>query len=79
MEFNTPKLPVLKQLLSHSKDKEELAYKLVADSVVSDGDELLKEKGQYGRTDEGREDGVGGADVILVTILISQLQTDVLF
>src|SRR6266508_4460203 len=38
--------------VTHSKDKEELAYKLGGDSVVSDGDELLKE---------------GGADVILAT------------
>lgn len=38
--------------VTHSKDKEELAYKLGADSVVSDGDALLKE---------------GGADVILST------------
>ena len=38
--------------VTHSKDKEELAYKLGADSVVSDGDILLKE---------------GGADVILST------------
>jgi alcohol dehydrogenase len=53
--------------VTHSKDKEELAYKLGADSVVADGDALLKEKGQYGMTDEGREDGVGGADVILAT------------
>jgi hypothetical protein len=65
LEFNTPKLPVLKQLLSHIK--EELVYKLGADSVVADGEALLKEKGQYGRTDEGREDGVGGADIILAT------------
>ena len=38
--------------VTHSKDKEELAYKLGADSVVSDGESLLKE---------------GGADVILST------------
>jgi len=38
--------------VTHSKDKEELAYKLGADSVVSDGEALLKE---------------GGADVILST------------
>lgn len=38
--------------VTHSKDKEELAYKLGADSVVQDGDMLLKE---------------GGADVILST------------
>src|ERR671932_429692 len=39
--------------ITHSKDKEELAYKLGADSVVSDGEALLK-------------DGEG-ADVILAT------------
>src|SRR5919206_333559 len=39
--------------VTHSKDKEELAYKLGADSVVSDGEALLK-------------DGEG-ADVILAT------------
>jgi len=38
--------------ITHSKDKEELAYKLGADSVVSDGESLLKQ---------------GGADVILST------------
>jgi alcohol dehydrogenase len=38
--------------VTHSKDKEELAFKLGADSVVSDGEALLKE---------------GGADVILST------------
>jgi alcohol dehydrogenase len=38
--------------VTHSKDKEELTYKLGADSVVSDADVLLKE---------------GGADVILST------------
>ena len=44
--------------VTHSKDKEELAYKLGADSVVSDGEGLLK---------EGLHDGAGGADVILAT------------
>lgn len=38
--------------VTHSKDKEELAYKLGANNVVSDGDMLLNE---------------GGADVILAT------------
>ncbi len=38
--------------VTHSKNKEELAYKLGADSVVSDGEALLKN---------------GGADVILAT------------
>ncbi len=40
--------------VTHSKDKEELAYKLGADSVVADGKGLL-------------EDQVRGADVILAT------------
>src|SRR5215217_1235502 len=46
--------------VTHSKDKEELAYKLGADSVVADGEGLLK---------EGRHNGAdgGGADVILAT------------
>ena len=39
--------------VTHSKDKQELAYKLGADSVVADGKEL---------SEEG-----GGADVILAT------------
>jgi alcohol dehydrogenase len=39
--------------VTHSKDKEELAYKLGADSVVSDGEALLKD--------------AKGADVILAT------------
>jgi alcohol dehydrogenase len=49
--------------VTHSKDKEELAYKLGADSVVSDGEGLLKE-GQHDGS--GADDG-GGADVILAT------------
>jgi alcohol dehydrogenase len=49
--------------VTHSKDKEELAYKLGADSVVSDGDGLLKQQGQSGSSPD---DG-GGADVILAT------------
>jgi alcohol dehydrogenase len=49
--------------ITHSKDKEELAYKLGADSVVSYGEALLKEKGQYG---DSSPDG-GGVDVILAT------------
>jgi alcohol dehydrogenase len=49
--------------VTHSKDKEELAYKLGADSVVTNGDALLKEKGQ---NDASSADG-GGADVILAT------------
>jgi alcohol dehydrogenase len=51
--------------VTHSKDKEELAYKLGADSVVSDGEGLLKEKGQHGNSSS--PDGGGGADVILAT------------
>ncbi|MFL6358779.1 MAG: alcohol dehydrogenase catalytic domain-containing protein [Nitrososphaeraceae archaeon] len=46
--------------VTHSKDKEELAYKLGADSVVSDGEALLKEGRRNGS-------GGGGADVILAT------------
>ena len=41
--------------VTHSKDKEELAYKLGADSVVADGEGLLE------------QGGYGGADVILAT------------
>ena len=48
--------------LSHSKDKEELAYKLGADIVVRNGEEL-KNIGSR----RGGEDGGGGADVILAT------------
>jgi alcohol dehydrogenase len=48
--------------VTHSKDKEELAYKLGADSVVSNGEGLLKE-GRYGNSDGGNS----GADVILAT------------
>lgn len=49
--------------VTHSKDKEELAYKLGADSVVANGEGLLK---------EGQHDSLGGgsssgADVILAT------------
>jgi alcohol dehydrogenase len=50
--------------VTHSKDKEELAYRLGADSVVADGEALLKEKGQQHDRADG-EDGIGGADVIL--------------
>src|SRR5919199_4293898 len=46
--------------VTHSKDKEELAYKLGADTVVADGEALLKEKGHNGS--DGR-----GADVIMAT------------
>jgi alcohol dehydrogenase len=51
--------------VTHSKDKEELAYKLGADNVVSDGEGLLKE-GHNGSPDGGGSGG-GGADVILAT------------
>src|ERR671919_2352135 len=44
--------------VTHSKDKEELAYKLGADSVVSEGEAL---------SNEGQHDGAGGADLILAT------------
>jgi alcohol dehydrogenase len=46
--------------VTHSKDKEELAYKLGADSVVADGEGLLKE------SQHGSPVG-GGSDVILAT------------
>jgi dehydrogenase len=52
--------------VTHSKDKEELAYKLGADSVVSDGEALLKQKGQHGDSSPDGGEG-GGVDVILVT------------
>jgi alcohol dehydrogenase len=52
--------------VTHSKDKEELAYKLGADNVVSDGEGLLKE-GHNGSPDGGGSGGGGGADVILAT------------
>jgi alcohol dehydrogenase len=51
--------------VTHSKDKEELAYKLGADNVVSDGEGLLKE-GHNGSPDGGGTGG-DGADVILAT------------
>jgi alcohol dehydrogenase len=52
--------------VTHSKDKEELAYKLGADNVVSDGEALLRQNGQHGYSRP--EDGEGGgADVILAT------------
>ena len=57
--------------VTHSKDKEELAYKLGADNVVSDGEGLLKEKGQQGSGDSSSpsadDEERGGADVILAT------------
>lgn len=52
--------------VTHSIDKEELAYKLGVDSVVSDGEALLKQKSKHGYSSP---DGGGGegADVILAT------------
>src|ERR671930_1252805 len=50
--------------VTHTKDKEELAYKLGADSVVSDGEGLLKE-GQH--DSPGGGGAGGGADVVLAT------------
>ena len=47
--------------LSHSKDKEELAYKLGADIVVRNGEELKN----IGSSGGGEGEGGGGADVIL--------------
>jgi alcohol dehydrogenase len=52
--------------VTHSKDKEELAYKLGADNVVSDGEALLKQKGQHSDSSLDGGEG-GGADVILAT------------
>jgi alcohol dehydrogenase len=49
--------------VTHSKDKEELAYKLGADSVVSDGEGSLKD----GRNGSPGGGSGGGADVILAT------------
>ena len=49
--------------LSHSKDKEELAYKLGADIVVRNGEELKN----IGSSGGGGGEGCGGADVILAT------------
>ena len=54
--------------VTHSKDKEELAYKLGSDSVVTNGEGLLKEKGHYGNgSPDGNSGQGGGADVILAT------------
>ena len=54
--------------VTHSKDKEELAYKLGAHSVVTNGEGLLKEKGHYGNgSPDGNSGQGGGADVILAT------------
>ena len=50
--------------VTHSKDKEELAYKLGADSVVSNGEGLLKQRGHRGTSSPS---GGEGADVILAT------------
>ena len=49
--------------LSHSKDKEGLAYKLAADIVVRNGEELKN----IGSSGGGGGEGCGGADVILAT------------
>ncbi len=43
-------------------------YKLGEDSVVSDGEALLKEKGEHSDNSSDESSvGVGGADVILAT------------
>jgi len=49
--------------MTHSKDKEELSYKLGADKVVANGEELMK---------------AGGADVILATGNSTRSMTDAL-
>lgn len=54
--------------LTHSKDKEELAYKLGADIVVRNGEELKNIGSRGGGEGEGDNGiGGGGADVILAT------------
>jgi alcohol dehydrogenase len=54
--------------VTHSKDKEELAYKLGADNVVSDGEGLLRGKSQHGGDGNSSSGGDGGgANVILAT------------
>jgi dehydrogenase len=55
--------------LTHSKDKEELAYKLGANGVVSDGKGLAS----YGN--EGKENS-GGVDIILATTNSYKAMTD---
>src|SRR5919199_6417119 len=52
--------------VTHSKGKEELAYKLGANSVVADGEALLKEKSQHGDSSPDGGGG-GGVDIILAT------------
>lgn len=55
--------------LTHSKDKEELAYKLGADIVVRNGEELKNIVSSGGRGEGG---GGGGADVILATSILTK-------
>ena len=68
--------------VTYSKDKEELAYKLRADSVVANGEGLLKE-GQHDSLGGGSSSGVDVLQVILTRQLQTQLkvldQTDALF
>ena len=62
--------------VTHSKDKEELAYKLGADSVVSDGEGLLKE-GRNVSSDGGSSSGeqmLYLLQVILTRLLQIQLK-----
>ncbi len=51
--------------ITHSKDKEEMASKLGADSVVNNGD-TLKQDGSIGGNGSSTG-GNGGADILLVT------------
>ena len=59
--------------VTYSKDKEELAYKLRADSVVANGEGLLKE-GQHDSLGGGSNSGVDVLQVILTRQLQTQLK-----
>jgi len=59
--------------VTYSKDKEELAYKLRADSVVANGEGLLKE-GQHDSLGGGSSSGVDVLQVILTRQLQTQLK-----
>ena len=59
--------------VTYSKDKEELAYKLRADSVVANGEGLLKE-GQHDSLGGGSSNGVDVLQVILTRQLQTQLK-----
>ena len=59
--------------VTYSTDKEELAYKLRADSVVANGEGLLKE-GQHDSLGGGSSNGVDVLQVILTRQLQTQLK-----